>query len=124
MTASTASIPILHSTEVVPCTHKSCYPNCSRVTLQGLYKVPVASENPLQFLGSAMLESPVCPPSRQNQPENLPTRLLPYCPCPFRVGSPPLAFLISQPRASHSTLVVAHVSQVKLHVPFNIIVLS
>jgi hypothetical protein len=29
----------------------------------------------------------------------------------------PLAFLISQPRASHSTLVVARVSQVKLHVP-------
>jgi hypothetical protein len=28
-----------------------------------------------------------------------------------------LAFLISQPRASHSTLVVARVSQVKLHVP-------
>jgi hypothetical protein len=27
MTASTASIPVLHSAEVVPCTHKSCYPS-------------------------------------------------------------------------------------------------
>jgi hypothetical protein len=26
MTASTASIPVLHSEEVVPCTHKSCIP--------------------------------------------------------------------------------------------------
>jgi hypothetical protein len=42
---------------------------------------------------------------------------LPYHPCPFWVSSLPLAFLISQPRASHSTLVVARVSQVKLHVP-------
>jgi hypothetical protein len=32
-------------------------------------------------------------------------------------SSLPLAFLISQPRTSHSTLVVARVSQVKLHVP-------
>ena len=32
MTASTASIPILHSTEVVPFTHKSCYPSVT-----GLY---------------------------------------------------------------------------------------
>jgi hypothetical protein len=27
MTASTASIPVLHSAEVVPFTHKSCYPS-------------------------------------------------------------------------------------------------
>jgi hypothetical protein len=71
MTARTASIPILHSAEVVPCTHKSCYPSTTglygphtplprkrgRVTLRGLYKVPIASENPLQFIGSAMQES-------------------------------------------------------------------
>jgi hypothetical protein len=73
MIASTASIPVLHSAEVVPITHKSCYPFATglyrphtplprkqgRVTLRGLYKVPLASENPLQFLGSAMQESPV-----------------------------------------------------------------
>jgi hypothetical protein len=33
------------------------------VTLRGIYKVPLALENPLQFLGSAMQESPVLPPS-------------------------------------------------------------
>jgi hypothetical protein len=63
MTASTASIPVLHFAQVVPFTHKSCYPFAmelyvphtalprkqGRVTLQGLYKVPLASENPLQF---------------------------------------------------------------------------
>jgi hypothetical protein len=27
MTVSLASIPFLHSSEVVPCTHKSCYPS-------------------------------------------------------------------------------------------------
>jgi hypothetical protein len=99
MTASTTSIPVLHSAEVVPCTHKSCYLSSTglygphtplprkrgRVTLWGLYKVPLASENSLQFLGSAMQESPVWLPSQQNQPENLPTRQLPYCPCPFWV---------------------------------------
>jgi hypothetical protein len=67
MTASTASIPVLHSAEVVPFIHKSCYPFATglyvphtrlprkrgRVTLRGLYKVPLASKNPLQFLGSA-----------------------------------------------------------------------
>jgi hypothetical protein len=73
MTASTASIPVLHFAEVVSFTHKSCYPFLTglygahtplprkrgRVTLRGLYKDPLASENPLQFLGSAMQESPV-----------------------------------------------------------------
>jgi hypothetical protein len=38
----------------------------------------------------------------------------------FGLGSLPLAFLISQTRASHSTLVVARVSQVKLHLPIKI----
>ena len=47
----------------------------------------------------------------------MPTPLLPL-PLSGKVVS--LAFLISQPRASHSTLVVARVSQVKLHVPINI----
>jgi hypothetical protein len=73
MTASTASISVLHSAEVVPYTHKSCYPPAmglyrphtplprkrGRVTLRGLYKVPLDLKNPLQFLGSEMQESPV-----------------------------------------------------------------
>jgi hypothetical protein len=68
MTASMASIPVLHSAEVVLFTHKSCYSSATglygphkplprkrgRVTLRGFYKVPLASENPLQFQGSAM----------------------------------------------------------------------
>jgi hypothetical protein len=33
MTVSSASIPVLHSAEVVPCTHKSCYPSAT-----GLYE--------------------------------------------------------------------------------------
>jgi hypothetical protein len=49
---------------------------------------------------------------------------LPYRPCPFRVGSPLLAFLISQPRASHTTLVVALFSRVVLHVSIIIMILS
>jgi hypothetical protein len=71
MTASTTSILVLHSIEVVSFTHKSCYPSAmglygphtplprkgGRVTLRGLYKVPLASENPLQFIGRAMQES-------------------------------------------------------------------
>jgi hypothetical protein len=72
MTVSTTSILVLHSAEVVPCTHKSCYPSAKgsrlpytstkkqgRVTLRDLYKVPLASENPIQFLGRAMQESHV-----------------------------------------------------------------
>jgi hypothetical protein len=73
MTASMASIPVLHSTEIVPYAHKSCYPSVTglygphtplprkrgRVTLRCLYLVPLALENPLQFLGRAIQESPV-----------------------------------------------------------------
>jgi hypothetical protein len=72
MTVSSASIPVLHSTEVVPCTHKSCYPSVTglygphtplprkrgRATLRGLYKVPLAFENPLQFMGRALARIP------------------------------------------------------------------
>jgi hypothetical protein len=73
MTASMASIPVLHSVEVVPYTHKSCYPFATgtigphtplprkrgRVPLRGLYKVPLALESPLPFLESAMQEYPI-----------------------------------------------------------------
>jgi hypothetical protein len=73
MTVSSASILVSHSAEVVPFTHKSCFLSATglygpihlyqekrgRVTLRGLYLVPLASENSLQFLGRAMQESPV-----------------------------------------------------------------
>jgi hypothetical protein len=63
MTVSSASIPVLHSAEVVLYTHKSCYPSAKGLrlpytsskearqgTLRGVYKVPLAFENPLQFM--------------------------------------------------------------------------
>jgi hypothetical protein len=67
MTVSTASIPVLHSAEVVHLYPQVVLPFAmgligpltplprkrGRVPLQGLYKVPLASENPLQFLGSS-----------------------------------------------------------------------
>src|SRR5688572_30851258 len=67
MTVSTASIPVLHSTEVAHLYPQVMLPICQgiatshtplprrrgRVTLRGLYKVPLASENPLQFIGSS-----------------------------------------------------------------------
>jgi hypothetical protein len=71
-------------------------------------------------MGRALARIPVSPPSQQNQPKNLLACNSPTALAPFGYGSLPLAFLISQPRASHSTLVVARVSQVKLHVPINI----
>jgi hypothetical protein len=67
MTVSTADIPVLHSTEVAHLYTQVMLPICQgittchtpipmkrgRVTLRGLYNVPLASENPLQFLGSS-----------------------------------------------------------------------
>jgi hypothetical protein len=67
MTVSTTSIPILHSAEVVHLYPQVVLPIChgvdqtpytstkerGRVPLRGLYKVPLASENPLQFIGSS-----------------------------------------------------------------------
>jgi hypothetical protein len=58
MIMSMASIPVLYSAEVVPFTHKSCYPVAKgsslprrqgRVILRGLSKVPLVQENPLQI---------------------------------------------------------------------------
>jgi hypothetical protein len=72
MTASTASIPVLHSSKVVPYTHKSCHPSAkgsglpytsTKEARQGNtmrpLQIPLALENVLQFLGRAMQKSPV-----------------------------------------------------------------
>jgi hypothetical protein len=73
MTVSMADIPVLHFVEVAHLYPQVVLPICQgimtshlslsrrrgRVPLRGLYKVPQASENPLQFLGSAMHGSPV-----------------------------------------------------------------
>jgi hypothetical protein len=72
MTVSSTSIPVLHYAEVVPCTHKSKVTHLprgheshtplpmkrGRVTLQGLYKVALASENSLQFMGRVLARIP------------------------------------------------------------------
>jgi hypothetical protein len=66
MTVSTADIPVLHSAEVahlypqvvlpicqgIATSHSSLPRRRGRVPLRGLYKVPLASENPLKFLES------------------------------------------------------------------------
>jgi hypothetical protein len=72
MTVSTANIPVLHSAEVAHLypqvmllicqreghSHTPLPRRRGRVTLQGLYKVPLASENPLQFLVSSNAGTP------------------------------------------------------------------
>ena len=73
MTVSTASIPVLHSAEVAHLypqvmlpifatgfigTHTPLPRKRRRVPLRGLYKVPLASENPLQFIGSSNAGTP------------------------------------------------------------------
>jgi hypothetical protein len=68
MTVSTTDIPVLHSAEVLHLYLQVMLPICHgvvrgpytsikearQVTLRGIYKVPLASENPLQFIGSAI----------------------------------------------------------------------
>jgi hypothetical protein len=67
MTVSMADIPILHYVELahlypqvmlpiyqgIATSHTPLPKKRDRVTLQGLYKVPLALENPLQFIGSS-----------------------------------------------------------------------
>jgi hypothetical protein len=109
MTVSTASIPVLHSIEVahlypqvmlpiyqgIATSHTPLPRRRGRVTLRGLYKVPLALENPLQFLGSSNVGTPRLTAIAAKSTQG-----------------PPLAFLISQPRASHTTIVVALFSRV------------
>jgi hypothetical protein len=98
MTVSTADIPVLHSTEVGHLYPQVMLPICqgittshtplprrrSRVTLRGLYKVPLASENPLQFLGRSNAGTPrmtaIVAKSTQGPPhtDHSPTALAPF----------------------------------------------
>jgi hypothetical protein len=97
MTVSTASIPVLHSAEVAHLYPQVMLPICQgiatshtplprrrgRVTLRGLYKVPLASENPLQFIGSSNAGIPrmtaIAAKSSQGPPytDHSPTALAP-----------------------------------------------
>jgi hypothetical protein len=98
MTVSTASIPVLHSAEVahlypqvvlpishgVDQTHTPLPRKRGRVPLRGLYKVPLASENPLQFIGSSSAGIPcltaIAAKSTQGPPytDHSPTALAPF----------------------------------------------
>jgi hypothetical protein len=100
MTVSTSDIPVLHSAEVAHLYPQVMLPICQgiatshtpllrrrgRVTLRGLYKVPLASENPLQFLGSSNAGTPrliaITAKSTQGPPYTDPS---PTALAPFRV---------------------------------------
>jgi hypothetical protein len=72
MTVSMTDISVLHSAEVahlypqvmllicqgIATSHTPLLRRRDRVTLRGLYKVPLASENPLQFLRSSNVGTP------------------------------------------------------------------
>jgi hypothetical protein len=98
MTVSTADIPVLHSKEVVHLYPQVMLPICQgiatfhtplprkrgRVTLRGLYKVPLVLENSLQFLGSSNAGTPrltaITAKSTQGPPytDHSPTVLAPF----------------------------------------------
>jgi hypothetical protein len=98
MTMSTASIPVLHSAEVahlypqvmlhicqgIATSHTPLTRRQGRVTLRGFYKVPLASKNPLQFLGSSNAGTPrltaIAAKSTQGPPytDYSPTALVPF----------------------------------------------
>jgi hypothetical protein len=98
MTVSTADIPVLHSAETahlyqqvmlpirqgIATSHTPLPRKRGRVTLQGLYNVPLASENSLQFLGSSNAGIPrltaIAAKSTQGTPytDHSPTTLAPF----------------------------------------------
>jgi hypothetical protein len=98
MTVSTTDIPVLHSAEVahlypqvmlpiyqgIMTSHTPLPRRRGRVTLRGLYKVPLASENPLQFLESSNAGTPrltvIAAKSTQGPPytNHSPTALAPF----------------------------------------------
>jgi hypothetical protein len=98
MTVSTTDIPVLHSAEVahlypqvmlpifqgIATSHTPLPRRRGRVTLRGLYKVSLASENPLQFIGSSNAGIPrmiaIAAKSSQGPPytDHSPTALAPF----------------------------------------------
>jgi hypothetical protein len=98
MTVSTTDIPVLHSAEVahlypqvmlptgqgIATSHTPLPRKRGRVTLRGLNKLPLASENPLQFLGSSNAGTPrltaIAAKSTQGPPytDHSPTALAPF----------------------------------------------
>jgi hypothetical protein len=98
MTVSMADIPVLQSAEVahlypqvmlpiyqgIATSHTPLLRRRGRVTLRGLYKVPLALENPLQFLGSSNARTPrltaIAAESNKGPPytDHSPTALAPF----------------------------------------------
>jgi hypothetical protein len=56
-----------------------------RATLRGFYKVPLASENPLQFMGRTLARIPCLTAIVAKSTREPPCMQLPYRPCPFQV---------------------------------------
>jgi hypothetical protein len=97
MTVSTASIPVLHSAEVahlypqvmltiyqgIATSHTPLPRRRGRVTLRGLYKVPLASENPLQFIESSNAGIPCLTAIAAKSTKDLPTLTTPLLPLPL-----------------------------------------
>ena len=96
MTVSSASIPVytLQRLYPVPTSHVTYLPRGheshtpllrkrGRVTLRGLYKVPLAFENPLQFLGRAIAGIPRLTAIAAKSTREPPCMQLPYCLAPF-----------------------------------------
>jgi hypothetical protein len=97
MTVSMASIPVLQPTEVahlypqvilsicqgIATSHTPLLRRRGRVTLRGLYKVPLASENPLQFIESSNAGIPCLTAIAAKSTKDLPTLTTPLLPLPL-----------------------------------------
>jgi hypothetical protein len=55
----------------------------ARDPLRGLYKVPLVSKNPLQFMGRALARIPHLTAITAKSTQEPPFMQLPYCPCPL-----------------------------------------
>jgi hypothetical protein len=91
MTVTTVDIPVLHPAEVAHLYPQVMLPICQgitishtplprkrgRVKLRGLYKVPLALKNPLQFLGSSNIGIPRLTAIAAKSPKDLPTLTTP-----------------------------------------------
>jgi hypothetical protein len=99
MTVSTASVPVLHSAEVAHIYPQVMLPIChgivrapytsAKEAMQGNttrpLQVPLASENPLQFIGSFNAGIPCLTDIAAKSTKDLPTLTTPLLPLPFRV---------------------------------------
>jgi hypothetical protein len=97
MTVSTASILVLHSAELAHLYPQVVLPICHgvdqtpytsskearQVPLRGLYKVPLASDYPLQFIGSSSAGIPRLTAIAAKSTQGPPTLTTPLLPLPL-----------------------------------------